>query len=215
MDALVFFAFRGVEYPQVKARLLEMCKMASAIQCPTIVVVASPLPDRKIGWDAVAAEYTAVLRDLAAIAEPYGIKLAFEFLGFGCPSVRTPRGAYEILLKVDRANVGMSFDAAHFYGGGGLLSELDDVDPVKIFAFHLDDLDDAPKEAFSDRVRNLPGKGILPLDAICQKLRSIGYNGPCSVELFRPEFWQQDPLEVARQTRKAALQVLTPYFSID
>lgn len=215
LDAIVFIAFRGDEYVQIQARTLELSKIAQAIGCPTIAVVASPLPNREISWDAVVAEYVQVLRDLSDIARPYGVKLAFEFLGFGWTSVRTPRGAYEIVNKVDRDNVGMVIDAAHLYGGGGLLSELDAIDPVKIFAFHLDDLDDAPKEAFSDSIRILPGEGVVPLSDICVKLKQLGYNGHCSIELFRPEYWQQNPLEVARNARAAALKVLTPFFSLE
>ncbi|MFZ3078466.1 MAG: sugar phosphate isomerase/epimerase [Bellilinea sp.] len=215
LDAIVFIGFRGQEYPQIQARCRELSVIAQAIHCPTIVVVAGPLPDRVTSWDEVVTEYVSVLRDLGSIAEPYGVKLAFEFLGFGWTSVRTPRGAYEIIQKTGRANIGMSFDAAHFYGGGGLLDELDAIDPGRIFTFHLDDLDDAPKEAFSDSIRILPGQGIIPLHAICARLEAIGYDGPCSIELFRPEYWQQDPFEVARKARNAALQILKPHFSIE
>lgn len=215
LDAIVFIGFRGQEYPQIQARCRELSAIAQAIHCPTIVVVAGPLPNREVSWAEVVTEYVSVLRDLGSIAEPYGVKLAFEFLGFGWTSVRTPRGAYEIIQKTGRANIGMSFDAAHFYGGGGLLEELDAIDPAQIFAFHLDDLDDAPKEAFSDSIRILPGQGIIPLHAICAKLKAIGYDGPCSIELFRPEYWQQDPFEVARKARNAALQILKPHFSIE
>lgn len=214
LDAIVFIGFRGQEYPQIQARCRELSAIAQTIHCPTIVVVAGPLPNRGTPWDEVVEEYVNVLRDLGSIAEPFGVKLAFEFLGFGWTSVRTPRGAYEIIQKTGRTNVGMSFDAAHFYGGGGLLDELDTIDPERIFAFHLDDLDDAPKEAFSDSIRILPGEGVVPLDAICARLKSIGFDGPCSIELFRPEYWQQNPSEVARKAKKAALQILTPYFSI-
>jgi 2-keto-myo-inositol isomerase len=60
--------------------------------------------------------------------------------------VRTPRGDWEIVTETGRANVGVVLDAAHFYGGGGLLSEIDQLDPARILAFHLDDLEDVPKE---------------------------------------------------------------------
>ena len=215
LDAIVFIAFRGSEYAEIQARTLELSKIAQAIGCPTIAVVASPLPDREISWDAIVAEYVTVLRDMSEIARPYGVKLAFEFLGFGWTSVRTPRGAYEIVTRVDRDNVGMVIDAAHFYGGGGLISELDAINPAKIFAFHLDDLEDAPKEAFSDSLRILPGEGVVPLMEICAKLKQLGYKGHCSIELFRPEYWQQNPLDVARKARSAALTILSPHFSLE
>ncbi len=55
----------------------------------------------------------------------------------------------------------------------------------------------------------------MPLAEICQRLQGIGYDGPCSIELFRPEYWGWDPLEVAVKSRKAALQVLSPYFQVE
>ncbi len=78
----------------------------------------------------MVTEYVKVLRDLSEIARLYGINLSFEFLGFGWCSVRTPRAAFEIIRKVERDNIGLTIDAAHFYAGGGLMSELDQLDPT-------------------------------------------------------------------------------------
>jgi 2-keto-myo-inositol isomerase len=179
------------------------------------VVVPSPLPDRNLAWAEIVTEYVRVLRDLGSIAGLYGVRLSFEFLGFGWCSVRTPRAAYEIIEKTARDNVGLTVDAAHFYGGGGLMSELDRLDPRRIFSFHLDDLEDTPKEAISDAQRLLPGLGVVPLDEICARLKGIGYNRSCAIELFRPEYWDWDPQELAIKARQTALKVLAPYFDIE
>ena len=215
LNSIEFIAFRGNEYANVQARLHELGRIAHAIGCPTVVVVPSPLPDRNLSWADVTAEYTRVLSDMSGIARLYDIRLSFEFLGFGWSSVRTPRAAAEIIRRVDRENVGMTIDAAHFYAGGGLPGELDDLDPGRIFAFHLDDLEDSPKEAASDAKRVLPGLGVVPLDDICRRLKRTGYNGSCAVELFRPEYWEWDPLELAVKARQAALKVLSSHFQIE
>jgi len=214
LDAIVFIAFRGNEYPQVQARCRELSKIARAIGCPTIVVVPSPLPDRAMPWQEVVDEYVTVLRDLGSIAGQEGIRLSFEFLGFGWCSVRTPRAAWEIVQKVDRQNVGMTIETAHFYGGGGLLGELEALDANRIFAFHLDDLEDLPKEAITDEARVFPGEGVVPLGEICSRMQKIGYKGHCSVELFRPEYWSMDPVIVSQKARVSAQKVLSPYFSV-
>jgi 2-keto-myo-inositol isomerase len=78
----------------------------------------------------------------------------------------------------------------------------------------LDDLEDLPKEAITDAKRILPGLGVIPLADICQRLKKLGYDGDCSVELFRPEYWDWDPKELAVQVRAAALRVLSPYFEV-
>jgi 2-keto-myo-inositol isomerase len=215
INSIEFITFRGGEYAQVQERLHELGKIAREIGCPTIMLVPSPLPGHELTWSAVVDESVSVLRDLSDIAQLYDIRLAFEFLGFGWCSVRTPRAAFEIIQKVARDNVGMTLDAAHFYGGGGLLAELDHLDPKRIFAFHLDDLEDTPKEAITDATRLLPGSGVLPLDDICEHLKGIGYNGSCSIELFRPEYWAWDPQELAVKARQAAIQVLSPHFLLE
>lgn len=215
LSSLEFIAFRGSDYTQIQARLHQLGKIAQAIGCPTVVVVPSPTPGRDLSWAEIVAEYVKVLRDLSDIASLYNIKLSFEFLGFGWCSVRTPRAAFEIVQKVDRANVGLTIDAAHFFNGGGLMSELDQLDSRRIFAFHLNDLEDTPKEAISDGTRLMPGLGVVPLEEICARLKRIGFDGPCSVELFRPEYWNWDPQEVAKQAHESALRILSPYFHIE
>jgi 2-keto-myo-inositol isomerase len=215
LNSIEFIAFRGDDYAQVKGRLHKLGQIAQAIGCPTVVVVPSPLPDRNLTWPEIVTEYVTVLRDLSDIARRYTIRLSFEFLGFGWCSVRTPRAAFEIVQKTNRENIGLTIDAAHFYGGGGLLDELDKLDAQRIFAFHLDDHEDGPKEAFSDARRLLPGLGVVPLDEICRRLKRIGYDGSCAVELFRPEYWGWDPFDLAVKSRQAAVKVLSPYFSIE
>ena len=215
LNSIEFIAFRGARYAEIQKRLHELGRIAQAIGCPTVVVVPSPSPDRNLPWAEVLAEYIQVLRDLSNIASQYQLRLSFEFLGFGWCSVRTPRAAFEIIQKVDRENIGLTIDAAHFYGGGGLMSELDQLDPKRIFTFHLDDLEDTPKEAISDANRLLPGLGVVPLDEICRHLKHIGYDGPCSIELFRPEYWGWDPGELAVKAHQAALKVLSPHFRIE
>jgi 2-keto-myo-inositol isomerase len=214
LNSIEFIGFRGDEYPQVQTRLHELGAIAQAIGCPTVVVVPSPLPRRDLPWSEVRDEYVRVLRDLGGIAALYSVRLSFEFLGFGWCSVRTPRAAWEIVQACGRQNVGMTVDAAHFYGGGGLMSELRLLDPRQVFAFHLDDLEDMPKEAISDAARLLPGLGVVPLDEICAQLKHIGYDGSCAVELFRPEYWEWDPQDLASRAREAALKVLSPYFEV-
>lgn len=214
INSLEFIAFRGNEYPHIRARCRELCQMAQTIGCPTVVVVPSPTPSRDIRWEEIVEESVTVLSDLGGIASDYGVRLSFEALGFGWCSVRTLRGAWEIVQKAGRDNVGLVVDCAHVYGGGGPLAEIDSLDPARIFTLHLDDLEDVPKEAITDAKRLLPGLGVIPLDEICRRLWKLGYDGDCSVELFRPEYWEWDPKELAIQARDSAVRTLSPYFQV-
>lgn len=222
INSLEFIAFQGNTYSRVLDYCRKYSQIASEIECSTIVVVPSPTPRVLDGedilnypWDRMVSEYVSILQELSDISSPYGVKLAFEFLGFGWCSVRTPRGAYTIVTQTDRENVGMNFDSCHFYAGGGSLDELNIVNPKKLFTFHINDLEDVAKEAITDSVRLLPGLGIIPLPAICEKLKEIGYNGICTVELFRPEYWGWDPYVLAQKCYESTVKVVSPYFDIE
>ena len=215
LNAISFIAFRGKEFEAVKDQCRKLCEIAQAIDCPAVALVASPTPSFQTTWQTIVDEHVAALQELSDIAREYNIKLPFEFLGFGWCSVRTPRGAQEIIQKTNRDNVGMVFDAAHFYAGGGLLSEIEALDPKSIYMFHLDDLEDTCKEAITDGTRFLPGLGVIPLDDICARLKGIGYDGPCTVETFRTDYWQEDPMQVAVKAKQAAIKVLSPHFQIE
>lgn len=215
INALGFIAFRTPEeYKKLQERCHRLGEIAQAIGCPTVVAVPSPMTDYQMSWATIVDEHVRALQDLGDIAKPYGVRLSFEFLGFGWCTVRTPRGCWEIVEKTGRSNVGMTVDAAHFFAGGGLLSEIDLIDPEKIFAFHLDDLENTAKEAITDNTRVLPGLGVIPLMSLAERIKHIGFDGPCSVELFRPEYWQWDPLRLAVASREAALKILAPFFEI-
>ena len=42
------------------------------------------------------------------------------------------------------------------------------------------------------------GEGIADLPRVIANLRTIGYRGPLSLELFNEILWAKDPLEVCR-----------------
>lgn len=213
-NSIEFIAFRGDEYPSVRSRCDELSRIARRIGCPVVIVVPSPLPRHDMPWEEVRDEYVRVLGELCDVAGQHGVSLGLEPLGFGWCSVRTPRAAMEIVDATGRENLGMVVDCCHFLASGASLSELDHVDPKRILAFHLDDMEDVPREAMTDARRLLPGLGVVPLGEICERLRRIGYDGPCSVELFRPEYWEWDPYQITARSRESALAILSRYFDV-
>ena len=40
---------------------------------------------------------------------------------------------------------------------------------------------------------------MIPLKEIVSGLKGIGYDGPVSLEMFRPEYWVRPPEEVAKK----------------
>lgn len=185
----------------------ELCRVAAEIGCPYVVVVPGLLPEGA-GREAVIDESVRVLSEMAGVAARHGTGLAFEFLGQPRCSVQTLELAAEIVSRVARGDVGLVIDSFHFHAGGSTIESIDALDPERLFIFHINDAEDLPVEQLEDRHRLLPGLGILPLREIVAALRRIGYDRVASVEIFRPEYWERDPLELARDAKAAVLKVL-------
>jgi 2-keto-myo-inositol isomerase len=185
----------------------ELCSIAAEIGCPYVVVVPGLLPARA-SRDEVIEESVRVLTELSLVAAHYGVGLAFEFLGQAGCSVQTLSLADEIVKQVSQPNVGLVIDSFHFYAGGSKIESIEALDPKRLFIFHINDAEDLPREQLEDRHRLLPGLGILPLKEITAALERIGYNRVVSIEIFRPEYWERDPLELAREAKKAVMRVL-------
>jgi 2-keto-myo-inositol isomerase len=216
INSIEFITFRSVDdYALIKARCHELCARADALGCDKIVVVPSPTPEGGASWQEIKAESVRVLHDLADIAAPYGVQLAYEFLGFGWCSVRTLAQCWEIVQAVNRPSVGLVIDTCHFYAGGSELSSIEAVAPEKLLIFHINDVEDRPRGTIEDAHRLLPSEGVIPLDDILSRLKGIGFDGLCSIELFRPEYWERDPVELATAARAATMKVLEPYFEVE
>ena len=56
----------------------------------------------------------------------------------------------------------------------------------------------------------MPGTGSFPLRRYCDLLRSVGYCGWLSLELFRPDLWARNPFEVAREGRTNMQAIVGP-----
>jgi 2-keto-myo-inositol isomerase len=197
--------------PSGHVRMLEdfqrFCRVAEAIHAETVIVVPSPRP-RGVSLAAIERESVRILRELSLIARPYGVRLAYEFLGFADCTVNSLAQCAAIVEKVARPNVGLVLDTFHFFAGGSSVASIREVNPEKIFIVHINDVERVPRRKMHDALRLYPGMGILPLPRILRALKSIGYAGSFSVEIFRPQYWNRPPLQVAREARKSAIAAL-------
>jgi 2-keto-myo-inositol isomerase len=195
-------------------RLLDLfqfgCEIAQAIENPYIIVVPTMGEDMyKKTKEEVFEDSAEVLVKLADTAKPYGVKLAFEPIGDKRWCVRSLDQALEIIQAVNRPDVGLALDSINLFLYNRLenINTIDDVPLEKLFVYHIDDCEDLPLGTLDHCHRLFPGDGIIPLKAISEKLRHKGYEEICSVELFRPEYWDMDPEDVIR----TAAQKTKPY----
>jgi len=215
INSIEHITFRDeTAYQEIKQQCHELCSIATQINCPYVVVVPGRLPVGGASVGEIKTESIRVLNELADIAATYNVSLAFEFLGQADCSVQTLAQANEIVEAVDRENVGLIIDSFHFYAGGSSIEMIQSVAPDSIYVFHLNDAEDLPRAQLEDRHRLYPGSGILPLSEMFRAFNRIGYDRVASIEIFRPEYWEMDPMKVARDARRAAAGVMEKSASV-
>ena len=186
----------------------RLARCAAALGCPTLVVVPGflrePEPQREI-----VARTVDTLAPLAERAAAHGVRLGFEFLGFGDCTVNRLTTARAIVRRLASPHVGLVVDTFHFYLGGEPVELLREIEPGELLVFHVNDAEPQPRAALADRHRLLPGRGVIPLKEIWSVLRERKLIGHASLELFRPEYWEQPPEPFLRE----ALESLREIFS--
>ena len=208
INSIEHITFRDqADYEQIKLETEELSKIAGEIGCPYVVVVPGKLPESATENE-IIDESVKVLNELGDIAEKHNVSLAFEFLGQTDCSVQTLDLCNKIVEKVNRENVGNVLDTFHFYAGNSTFEAIDAMKPEKLFIFHINDAENLPKEELTDAHRVYPGEGILPIKEIKARFDKIGYDRMVSIEIFRPEYWNENPYEVAKKAKAATEKVL-------
>lgn len=158
-------------------------------------VAAIPAPDREdfdLKWGA------ACYRRLLEVGrEEFGIIAAVEFVGF-MKGVHRLGQACAIGVDADDPDACMIADTFHLFRGGSGFRGLRHLQGSFIANFHWNDVPgDVPREEQGDAHRVYPGDGILPLAQVLKDLKAIGYTRTLSLEIFKREYWEQDPKVVA------------------
>ncbi len=144
----------------------------------------------------------AALARAAALAKPFGIKLALEFQkGSGiCSCLET---AIALIAQAAAANLGVCLDVFHYYTGPSKFEDLAFLTPENLAWVQLSDLSGVPRELAGDADRVLPGDGDFQLAPLLQHLERIGYDGGVSLEVLNPRLWQVAADRVADLGRRA------------
>lgn len=202
-----------------EAEFLRKLDFMAAVSCPVIVfgsdepseIAAAPdwresgLAVRDRAYREHLGRFARQVAKLADMAGEKGIGMALEINW--CRLCRSASTAAEAIELIDRENVGLIFDPAHF---AGTPSRLEDLDLLKgkIIAGHLNDLRNAPLEVINinfDRV--IPGDGVLPLAQWLAKVEECGYKGWHSVEIFSEELWTKSVHTIAREVMEGCKRI--------
>lgn len=179
----------------VKA-LLDVCVDVNA---PLLLVCASAAAGHQ--HDPSRAE--ADLRKLANLAVPTGVRVGFKAIPWG-RSISDTRSAWDLVYRVDHANLGLVLDSFHFIAGGHPLEVLNDIPPEKISLVQLADFSvpvfQERGERNADHMRVFPGDGVLH-DSVAAFVRHVdwlGYEGDYSLLVFNEDYRQLPAHAVAR-----------------
>ena len=141
------------------------------------------------------------INETGEIAREYDLTAMVEFIRTST-HLSTLTSSLKVIREAAHPNVRPMLDFFHFWSGLSKFEDLDLLEPGELAHAHFQDLLDTPRELINNNSRLIPGDGIAPLVRIIQKLAEKEYTGALSVELFRSEFVQGDPFEVATEIRQ-------------
>jgi len=206
----------------IEANEAEFCRtldIMASVSCPVLAfgsdgpseIAGAPnmreegLAERDRAYREQLARFADRVARLADMAEPKGVSMALEMNW--CSLCRSVLTAAEAIELVNRENVGLLFDTAHFACTPSRLADLDLV-KGKIAAGHLNDMRNYPPEVRNvNNDRLIPGDGVLPLVKWLDKVEECGYNGWHAVEIFCDDLWTESPLAIAQKVMAGCKQL--------
>jgi 2-keto-myo-inositol isomerase len=148
-------------------------------------------------------------RALLEVGEKQGSVPMAEVWGFS-KTLHTLGEAAMVAIGSDHPQACILPDIYHLYKGGSGFNGLKLLSKAAIHVFHVNDYPaQPPRETITDADRVYPGDGVAPLETVVRELKSIGYDGVLSIELFNKAYYAQDPLTVAKtglEKLRAAVQ---------
>lgn len=192
-----FRDFEGMPEPQRArnfARAERKFDLMQELQTDLILICSNISPASLGGIDRAAADF----RELGELAAARGLRVGFEALAWG-RHVSDYRDAWEIVRRADHKSIGIILDSFHALAPGLPVTAIQSIPADKIF---LVQLADAPKLgldvlSWSRHFRCFPGQGDLPVVDFMKAVRTTGYSGPLSLEIFNDQFRAGSPVRTA------------------
>ena len=183
-----FRDFEGMPEPQRArnfARAERKFDLMQELQTDLLLICSNVSPASLGGIDRAAADF----RELGERAAARGLRVGFEALAWG-RHVNDYRDAWEIVRRADHKSIGIILDSFHALAPSIAVAAIHSIPADKIF---LVQLADAPKLgldvlSWSRHFRCFPGQGDLPVADFMAAVKTTGYAGPLSLEIFNDQF---------------------------
>ena len=137
-------------------------------------------------------------RELLVLGEQIGVVPQMEVWGFSANLSKLSEAAL-VVTESGHPDANILADVYHLYKGNSPLPGLRFLHGEAFKLFHVNDYPAISPKEITDKDRVFPGDGVAPLTTIFRNLRSIGFSGVLSLELFNEDYYKQDPLTVARE----------------
>ena len=137
-------------------------------------------------------------RELLELGDKIGVVPQIELWG---PSKNLHRLGQCMFVVIESGHPKACFmpDVYHIYKGGSDFTGLKQLSAHAIQVLHMNDYPAVPsRDRIGDRDRVMPGDGVAPMTQIVGDLCAAGNRAVLSLELFNPNYWKQEPLEVAK-----------------
>ncbi len=192
--------------PEFESSLKETrrrMRMAHDIGAEHIQTIPNSLPEQyNQKW--VADRY----RDIIEIGlKEFNIKPALVFVKYF--TIKTLGQAVGIAMDANHPNAMVIPDVYHMYISDSGFEGLKMLKGDAIAIFQFNDAPSTPSfKDLRDEHRVYPGDGILPLTSIFKDLKATGYKGFISLEMYNPNYYKEDLLQVAKTGLRKTIEVL-------
>lgn len=161
--------------------------------------IAAPASGEKAGGPAIALPAIAErYRAMLELGDKMGVTPILELWGHSKLLGKVADVAY-VACEARHPKSAILLDIYHMYKGGSNFEELHLLSGHALPLIHTNDYPDKPdRSRINDSFRVYPGDGVAPLGGIFKTLKSIGFDGYLSVELFNRTYWKESPAKVAQ-----------------
>ena len=150
---------------------------------------------KKLDLNLVTDRYKKLLQS----AEKFEIMPMLEIWGASLNLSKLSEAMF-VILESKHKNACILSDIYHLHRGGSGFAGLELISSSAIPVFHVNDYPgDIPLHQLKDANRVFPGDGIAPMASIVENIKRINSEMVLSLELFNPDYWKKDALEVASE----------------
>lgn len=198
VESAIGFSPWIVDDDQVRARGLDAAKREMetlrAIGGKRIAAPPAGATDQK---DLCLFRAAERYRELLEAGREQGIVPQVELWGFSHVLSRIGEVLF-VAAESGHEDACVLTDVYHIYKGGSDFKGLQLMAGNAAHVMHINDYPAMPpRKTIADKDRVYPGDGVAPLRQILIDVWRAGFRGYLSLELFNPNYYQQDPLQVA------------------